>query len=90
VAAVLPQPLLQSLLPPGMVVQALEHDQWLYKDPSGNQQGPFSRSDILDWAEQGGRVNTGGGGHFREWCVSAGSCDTLQFLRASTCVPLGF
>lgn len=59
-AAVPPQPSLQSLLPPGMVVQALEHDQWLYKDPSGNQQGPFNRTDILDWAEQGEREVGGG------------------------------
>jgi len=57
------QPSLQSLLPAGMVLQALELDQWLYTDPNGNQQGPFTRTDILDWAESGrGRGLPGGGG----------------------------
>jgi hypothetical protein len=45
--------MLVSMLPPGMLLQALEHDEWIYKDPNGNMQGPFSRSDILDWTEQG-------------------------------------
>lgn len=26
---------------------------YTYKDPTGQQQGPFSRADILDWYQQG-------------------------------------
>ena len=26
---------------------------WLYKDPSGKEQGPYPASQLLDWSEQG-------------------------------------
>ncbi|KAF8061160.1 VAMP713 [Scenedesmus sp. PABB004] len=38
-------------LPPGMPLAALEADTWVYRDPQGAEQGPFCRSDILDWFE---------------------------------------
>lgn len=28
-------------------------DQWYYLDPSNNEQGPFPKSDIIEWKEQG-------------------------------------
>jgi hypothetical protein len=52
-----PSQQLLELLPPGMSYDALVHDQWLYRDPQGQQQGPFPRSDILDWAESGAHAS---------------------------------
>ena len=28
-------------------------DVWFYKDPSGNEQGPFAAPKLLKWVEQG-------------------------------------
>ena len=30
-----------------------EPSLWLYKDPSGKEQGPYPPSQLLDWSEQG-------------------------------------
>lgn len=30
-----------------------EPSLWLYKDPSGKEQGPYPASQLLDWSEQG-------------------------------------
>jgi hypothetical protein len=44
--------------PPGsspfiITPQAYAADAWLYKDPQGQVQGPFTRIDILDWYQSG-------------------------------------
>ncbi|KAJ9515891.1 hypothetical protein QJQ45_016933, partial [Haematococcus lacustris] len=36
-----------------MSVEAYLADAWLYKDPQGEVQGPFSRADILEWHSSG-------------------------------------
>jgi hypothetical protein len=28
-------------------------DQWMYRDPQGNMQGPFTKQDLIDWFEAG-------------------------------------
>ena len=37
---------------------ANQPDQWLYRDPQGVMQGPFSKSDIVEWFESGYFPNT--------------------------------
>ncbi|KAK9822206.1 hypothetical protein WJX81_005370 [Elliptochloris bilobata] len=33
--------------------EGVEPSLWLYKDPSGKEQGPYPASQLLDWSEQG-------------------------------------
>ena len=41
--------------PPGIApaVQEIENVEWFYKDPSGNEQGPFPASDMCEWHNLG-------------------------------------
>ena len=41
--------------PPGIApaVQEIENVEWYYKDPSGNEQGPFPASDMCEWHSLG-------------------------------------
>lgn len=42
-----------AVAPPPVNPNAFLSDLWLYRDPKGDVQGPFTKVDILDWFEAG-------------------------------------
>lgn len=60
--------------------QAFAADQWVYKDPQGVTQGPFTRVEILDWHSAGFFPN--------ELPVKAASDPDSHFLPLSTMVKM--
>lgn len=60
--------------------QAFAADQWVYKDPQGVIQGPFSRAEILDWHSAGFFPS--------ELPVKAAMDPETQFLSLETMVKM--
>ena len=47
------QPPPQQIQPNSPTIPSVQQIQWFYLDPQGNEQGPFTSSDMMDWYEAG-------------------------------------